>query len=69
LQTYSEKKLYIIFYQNFITYSENPPPESNAITFLSVISFVVGSTKYPEHSRPNIYVTPFGGGYFPLDFN
>jgi hypothetical protein len=69
LQTYSEKILYILFYQNFITYSENPPPESNAITFLSVISFVFGSTKYPEHSRPKIYVTPLGGGYFPLDLN
>ena len=46
-------KLFIFLRINF-TYSENPPPESNAITFLSVISFVFESTKYPEHSRPKI---------------
>jgi hypothetical protein len=67
LQTYLDKLLYSLFHKNYITYCENPPPESNAITFLSVISLVFGSTKYPEHSRPKIYVTPLGGGYFPFD--
>jgi len=51
-----------------VAYCAYPPPVNIAITFLSVISSVTGSTKYPAHSKPIIFVIPLGGGYLPYDF-
>ena len=52
-----------------LTKSAYPPPGSKAMTRLLVISFVYGSTRYPLHSNPIVFVTPFGGGYKPLVCN